>query len=264
MSHAGTPTAGDQQQPTMIPSLVTSSLRVVLDAFGTDILALRAHGSNETTNSSMVEDLRRYGLRREQETNHRLVLDYEQLVGANGDPDNLLDTPTCDRLLDEVDAHLGTDQQSVKPDLTVTALTIRVTEPTLKAVTPAQSTEFDLTFVADPAESPAREITRRRNADRGLYSDLGFNITNLNLRSVVETEAKFHEQSDGRYLSWGGPTDIRPRAPTRLAVRISQRILPDDYGLLKPYTIADDSTLELATDDLESFTDRATAEAGDA
>ena len=264
MSQAGTPTPDDQQPQTMIPSLVTSSLRAVLDAFGTDILAVRAHGSDETTNSGMVDDLRRYGLRREQETNHRLVLDYEQLIGANDTPDNLLDAPTRDSLLDEINTHLGTDQQAVTPDLTVTTLTIRVTEPALEAVTPAQSAEFDLTFVADPAESPAREITRRRNADRGLYSDLGFNITNLNLRSVVETETKFHEQSDGRYLSWGGPTDIRPRAPARLAVRINQHILPDDYGILKPYAVADDSTLELATDDLESFTDRATTDTGDA
>ena len=77
---------------------------------------------------------------------------------------------------------------------------------------------------------------------------MGFKVRNLNLRSVIETETKYHEQGDGKYLSWGGPTDIRPRAPERLAVRINDHILPDDVGMLKPYVVTDNQIIELSDD----------------
>jgi hypothetical protein len=158
-----------------------------------------------------------------------------------------------------LDAVLDTDRSSVDPDLTVTSMLIRITEERLQEVTPAQSAEFDLLFVADPAEPPLREPTKRLNARRGLYSDLGFNITNLNLRSVIETEAKYHQQSDGQYLSWGGPDDIRPRTPDRLAIRINDHVLPDTYGMLKPYRVTDDSVLEVAESNLDDIADRTVA-----
>ncbi|WP_128226478.1 hypothetical protein [Halobacteriaceae bacterium SHR40] len=79
-----------------------------------------------------------------------------------------------------------------------------------------------------------------------------FNITNLNLRSVVETATKYQEQTDGQYLSWGGPEDIRPRAPAQLAIRINQRILPDAYGMIKPYEVTDDQVLEIREGEIES------------
>jgi hypothetical protein len=262
MSEAGTDLDGQQQRIAQIPSLLTSSLRAVLDAFGANILSLRANGSVETSNATTVEDLREYGLSREQETHHRLTLDYEQIHG-DGKPANPLTATACEQLLSEVEAVLNTEHHTVEPDLTVTSLTIRVANSQLQEVTPAQSPEFDLTFVADPAEPPVREPTKRRNAERGLYSDLSFNLTNLNLRSVVETETKFHKQSDGRYLSWGGPEDIRPRAPDRLAIRINNHVLPDEYGILKPYKVTDDSVLELMENDVDDTVGQSAAMDGD-
>jgi hypothetical protein len=111
-----------------------------------------------------------------------------------------------------------------------------------------------LRFVSDPAESPIRPTTKRYNAGRGLYTELGFTVRNLNLRSVVETETKFHQQADGKYFSWAGPGDVRPRSPERLAVRINQHVLPDDYSVLKPYVVTDDHVLELR-DDIEDDTE---------
>jgi hypothetical protein len=139
----------------------------------------------------------------------------------------------------------------VKADIAVTQFTVRIRDERLQEVTPAQSDEFDLLFVSDPAEQVAREATERKNLDRRLYDSLGFQIRNLNLRSVIETETKHHQQSDGKYLSWGGPTDIRPRAPERLAIRINEHVLPDEYGTLKPYRVTDDSVLELIDDEFD-------------
>lgn len=244
-----------QPQPSpeirLVPSMLTNSCRAVFAAFGEEIIQLRAHGSVNTRNATAVDELRQYAVTREQQTQHRLLIDYEQLRGSDG-PANPLTDDACEDILTEVETVLDADTTSIEPDLAVTSVTIRTRCEELQEITPAQSPVFDLTFVADPAEPPVRERTKRMNAGRGLYSELGFDVTNLNLRSVVETEAKFHEQSDGRYFSWGGPEDIRPRSPKRLAIRINERILPDEYGILKPYHVIDDRVLEIPEDELDA------------
>lgn len=236
------PNSPKQTHP--IPSLLTNSARAILDAFGEDIIALTAHGSVETTNQTVIESLRKYGVSRAQQTNHRLSFEYERLRGTDG-PKNPLTESAQEEILEEVETILAVESNTVKPDLAVTSFTIRITDDRLQEVTPAQTPEFDLHFVADPAEPAIKEPTKRLNVDRGLYSDLGFNVTNLNLRSVIETETKYHQQSDGRYFSWRGPDDIRPRSPTKLAVRINNHVLPDQYGALKRYVVTDDRVLEL-------------------
>lgn len=233
-----------------IPSLLTSSLRAVFDCFGSNIVSITANGSVETTNGTISEELRQYGVTHEQRTHHGLDLDFQQLT-SDGEPSNPLTTEARDRILDEIETVLGSEKLAVKPDLTVTSLTLRVTDDRLEEVTPAQTSKFDLTFIADPAEAPVRERTKRQNAERGLYSEVGFNITNLNLRSVVETATKYQEQTNGQYLSWGGPEDIRPKAPAQLAIRINEHVLPDAYGMLKPYEVTDDQVLELREGDLK-------------
>jgi hypothetical protein len=250
MSESTSTGGGDRQRTIQIPSLLTNSLRCVLDAFGSDIIQLTAHGSVETTNSTAVEDLRSYNVSREQRTHHRLSLDYEQIY-SDEEPLNPLTDDACEQILAETEAVLDSESITVEPDLAVTSVTIRIRDDRLQEVTPAQTPEFDLRFVADPAEPPVREPTKHLNVDRGLYRDLGFNVTNLNLRSVVETQTKYTEQSDGRYLSWRGPDDIRPQSPKRLAIRINEYILPDNVGMLKPYTVIDDRVLEVSEEDLD-------------
>jgi len=232
------------QKAIQIPSLLTNSARAVLDAFGEDIIQLRAHGSVETSNRAILEELRQFGVSREQRTHQRITLDYERLPGSDG-PSNPLTEDAQQAIFEELDALLSSESIAADPDLAVTSFTARITSEQLQEVTPAQTPEFDLRFVADPAEAAVREPTKHLNLERQLYSELGFNITNLNLRTVTETATIHHQQSDGRYLSWGGPTDIRPRSPDRLAVRINRHVLPETYGMLKPYYVADDHVLEL-------------------
>lgn len=235
-----------------IPSLLTTSLRAVLEAFGDNIVQLRANGSVTTTNQTLVDDLREYGVIREQQTNHRIEIDYTQLQGDNG-VSNPLDEDAQQQLNEHISAVLDAESRAVEPDLTVTSVTIRINSEQLQEITPAQTPEFDLQFVADPAEKKVREQTRRRNSDRGLYSELGFQIQNLNLRSVIETSTIYNEQTDGQYFSWQGPEDVRPQSPNKLAVRINQHVLPEPYAKLKPYQVADDQKLDLLddTDDQE-------------
>lgn len=237
-----------------IPSLLTNSCRAILEVFGDTIIQLRAHGSVATTNQTIVDELREYGLIREQETNHRVSIDYTQIQNTHeSGVSNPLTKDAIDSIQEHINAILDIDAINVEPDLAVTSVTIRVTNERLQAVTSAQTPEFDLQFVADPAEEPFRPQTRRANAGRGLYSELGFNIQNLNLRSAIETKTKYTEQSDGRYLSWQGPNDVLPRSPEKLAIRINQEVLPEQYGTLKPYHVTDDQVLEIVEDEVETL-----------
>ncbi len=241
---------------TQIPSLLTNSLRAVFSAFGENIIHVRAHGSIETANSTLLDGLRDYGAVWEQHDRQRIVLDYEQLPGRDDEPVNPLTTEAREAILDEVTSRLGPTNSGVDQDLAVTSVTIRITNERLASVTPAQVPEFDLTFLSDPVESDIKEATKTLNAPRGLYDELGFQVRNLNLRSVIETATKYHQQVDGKYMSWGGPSDVRPRSPELLAVRINQEVLPEKYGILKKYRVTEDSALELADDTIETIADQ--------
>ncbi len=238
---------------TMIPSLKTNSVRAMLDTFGESVIQLTANGSVVTPNETPIEDLREYGVLREQETKHKLDIDYTQLQSSSdSEPDNPWDDDAIDELYDNLNAILDVESQSVKPDLAVQSVTIRVTDEKLKEVTPARTAEFDLYFEAAPAEEVVREATRRANAGRGLYTELGFNVTNLNLHSVIETATKYNQQSDGEYFSWRGPEhDTRPNGNPQLAVRINDRVLPDQFGMLKPYHVITNEVIDVADDALD-------------
>ena len=258
-------TTNDREIP--IPALKTNSARAILGTFRESVIQLNASSSVVTANGGVVEELRPYGVTREQETKQELDVDYRQLQNTDSpDPDNPWNEDAIETLDEHLYAILDTEAQSVKPDLAVKSVTIRITDEALQAVTPARTTEFDLYFEAAPAEGAVREQTRRANAGRGLYTDLGFNVTNLNLHSVIETATKFTEQSDGEYYSWNGPEmDTRPDVKPELAVRINDRVLPDQYGMLKPYHVVADEVIEVPEEALENgdIVDQPTDEEGD-
>ena len=246
--------AGTVARTTLIPALKTNSVRAILNTFGDSIIKLEASSSSTTTNETHVEDIREYGVFRAQETKQSFSIDYTQLQDADSSAlDNPWDEAAINTLYEHLNAILDAESQSVKPDLAVQSVTIRVSDEALKEVTPARTTEFDLHFEAAQAEEALRDQTRRANAGRGLYTELGFNVTNLNLHSVIETETKFHEAADGKYFSWHGPAhDTRPNGNDQLAVRINDRVLPDQYGLLKPYQVVDDEVIDVSDEALEA------------
>jgi hypothetical protein len=248
--HSG-PTDAPNHQTKLIPGLLTNSLRTILKAFGADIYQLTAHGSTTTTNRTTVEELRDYGVGIEQRTSHAVSVDYERLTDNDGEPVNPITEDVVSRVLDALDTHLDSEDISVAPDLAVTSVTLRIDDERLAEVTPAQTTEFDLQFIADPAEEALQDQTELANHGRGLYHELGFNRMNLNLHSVVETVTKYTTQSDGRFFHWHGPEDIRPRAPELLAARVNKHVLPDEYGILKPYQVVDDRVFEIEENALE-------------
>jgi len=99
------------QKAVQILSLLTNSARAVLEAFGEDIIKLRAHGSVETSNRAILENLRQYGVSREQQTHQRITLDYERLLGSDGPSNPLTENAQQDILRNSMPpAVLGSDQ----------------------------------------------------------------------------------------------------------------------------------------------------------
>lgn len=237
-----------------IPSILTNSYRAIVEAFGDSIIELTANGSTITPNGSRIKELRKYAVTHEQDTHHRIEIDYSALTnGPNGEISNPLDSEARAAIDEYIITALDRDELNVQPDLSVTQLKVRITCEPLQEITAAQSSEFDLCFVADQAEDAVRDETRRLNSDRGLYDELDFNVKNLNIRSVVETATQLSQQSNWQCLSWQGPEDVQPRIDNRLAIRVNKHILPDKYGKLKPYTVQDDHILDILGENFDEL-----------
>lgn len=233
-----------------IPSLLTTSLRTVLSQFGESIIGLRAHGGPIYEDRDQVDDLRDYGVTHKQTTHHELEIDYTRLT-EDGDPFNPLDAGARKKICEEMDTRLTHSERKVDSDIPVKRLEIRIESNAIQnAVDGCRSDIFDLTFQADAAEDPIRKRTREKNRGRGLYDELGWNINNLNLRVLEETEAKLTEQSDPTIIKWQGPEDTYPRTDTDAAKAVYEDVLPGDYSELKFYYVGEDEVLELADEDI--------------
>jgi len=228
-------------EETPIPSMLTNSAREVLEFFGPQIIEIEAEASLDNWNRD--ELLRDHGLMREQLTRQKVTLDYTEIRDEDGAKNAMTDEIINDLFM-KVNQHLDDFANDGTPDLAVSKLKVRAEVPEIEQATRAVSDEFELTFISDPA-GDARELTEQKNYGKGLYHQLGFEYRNLNLRSVVETRAKYAEQSDGKLMGWGGPDDVRPRCSTQLAQAVYATLLPEEFRALKWYTVGENDVTEL-------------------
>jgi hypothetical protein len=242
--------SSEQQTPestpirqTPIPSMLTNSMREVLDSFGRNIIELEAEASLDTWNRD--ELLRDYGMMREQLQRFKASIDYHEIRNEDGIENPLTDTARREILL-KLNDTLGDLDSDTAPDLAVSKLRLRVTSEEIREATRAVSDEFELTFVSDPAGDSA-DLTQQKNLGKGLYDELGFEYRNLNLRNVIEARAKYAEQGDAKLMGWGGPDDVRPRCSEELAQAVYETILPEDFRALKWYRVGQDDVLEMQT-----------------
>jgi len=220
--------------------MLTNSAREVINTFGAQIIEIEAEASLDTWNHD--ELMRDYGVMRHQLTRQKVSIDYHEIRNEHG-PENPSTDAKAEKILAKVGDHLDDFSIDDPADLAVSKLRLRVSEEEIEDVTRAQSDEFELTFISDPA-GDAREITERKNAPH-LYEELGFEYRNLNLRSVAEVRAKYTEQSDAKLMGWGGPTDVRPRCSNELAQAVHSNILPEEFAALKWYTVGEENTTQL-------------------
>jgi hypothetical protein len=228
-----------------IPSLLTNAASVVFENFSGSIIELEARASTDTEN--VEELLRDHGLLWRQLQRQTIELDYVEQRGVDGEPHNPLTTAAVDEIRQTLARRLGDPNTDVEPEMAVSKLVLRLDIPQLQAATRAQSAEFELTFIADPVlGEDAREATAEANLGTSLYSELGFEYRNLNLRRVVETRAKYAEQpGDGTLMGWGGPDDTRGRCPHEVARTIHRDVLPEKYARLKFFRVGAANRVEL-------------------
>jgi len=243
----------EQELDSPIPSMLTTSAVEMMETFTTDIIEIKAKASSETTNPDSV--LREFGFHRKQTQSLSLMLDYQQIREYEPERGVVVQNPLTEAAIDEIthelSLELGGRDMNVEPDLAVSKLVVNITSEALEAETRARSDEFELTFVSDPAQPVqgddmgSRSLTRRCNNDRGLYTELGFDIRNLNLRRVEETQAKYADQGDPLIMSWQGPGDTRPRSDRAIASIIVDEVCPDDYAATKWFGVSDADDTEL-------------------
>jgi len=217
-----------------IPSILTNSAAEVMRAFTDSIVEIEAEASIDNWNK---DELRRdYGLMRERLSRQKITLDYQEIRDSDGETENPLTSGQVDDILQKMNRRLDNFDQDSAADMAVSKMVLRVNVPEITKVTRSTSDEYELTFISDPA-GEAREATEKRNYNKGLYDELGFQYRNLNLRSVVDTRAKYTEQSNGNLMSWSGPDDVQPRTNKNLAQAVHRNVLPEEYRGLKIYRI---------------------------
>lgn len=244
----------EQKIEAPIPSMLTTSAVEMLETFSTDIIEIKAQASVDTTNPDSM--LRRFGLHREQTQSLSVMLDYQQIrehePGEGVVVQNPLTDTAIENIIHEMRVSLNDPDLEVDPDLAVSKLVLNVTSEALKTETRARSNEFELTFVSDPAhptcgdDRGARSLTQQKNNHRGLYTELGFNIRNLNLHRIEETQAKYSDQGDALLMSWQGSGDTRPNSTDPIASVVKDEVLPDEYVATKWYVASDADDTDLA------------------
>jgi hypothetical protein len=228
---------------TAIPSLLTNSAIEVLEHFQEDIIEIRATASLDVTNKDQLLD--DHGLIRKTTNQQKLALNYRKVTDSDGEVQNPMNQPNIERIKSKLRSKLGDSAVDAHPDMSVSSFTVDVVCPEITELTRARSDEYELTFTSDRVEGGDwQSLTRKRNADKDLYTDLSFEFRNLNLRSVVETRAKYAEQSDGKIWSWGGPDDIRPNAPTKVSQAVKNTALPEDITEMKQYVVGEENRMK--------------------
>jgi len=221
--------------------MLTNSGLEMMDHFGDSIIQFEAEVSVDNWNRT--EALRDYGLTRKQLQRQQLTIDYTEIRDADGVAENPLTDDAIEEIKDKLDYHIADFDADAEPDMAVSKLVVVIESEAIKEVSRATTDEFELTFISDPA-GESREATEDLNYDKGLYDEYGFNYRNLNLRSVVETRAKYTEQSDGKLMGWGGPSDVRPRCTKQVAQAVYD-LLPETFRALKWYTVGEGDVIEL-------------------
>jgi hypothetical protein len=244
MSRAEDEPTTHKRDTALIPSILTNSANEVLEYFGEDIVSIRAAASVNITNTD--ELISTHGLIRNTTTQQKVELNYERVIDSEGVTQNPMTQDNVERIQRKLRSKLDDPDVDADPDMSVSKLTVDLVCPEITEVSRSQTDEYELTFISDAVQVDRERVrTERKNDEKNLFTELSFNFRNLNLRSVVETQAKYAGQSDGKIWGWGGVRDIRPNAPEEVSQAIKKHALPDDLGTTKTYEISEENRMKL-------------------
>ena len=243
-----------------IPSILTLSLREILNFYGESILELKARGGALPHDKTPIEGLDEYGVIFSSGDSSVIEVNYKQERNPDGTIKNPLNEAKIDEIFEHLDNNLpefelkdkdGNVEETYPPDIPVNFLVVEIKDDKLMELTETETNIFEATFKSEKAEtSKIRKDIHKLNRDLGVYY-LGFEIRNLNLFQLIEQAKKLLEPRKLwkriSIIQWNGyaKQHLRPRSPIAIAQHIYVNYLPSGYKSLKKYLITKENKLEL-------------------
>lgn len=241
-----------------IPSILTLSLRKILNFYGESILILKARGGTLPHDKTPLDD--EYGVIFSSGDSSVIEVNYKQ----ERNPDGTIKNPLNEAKIDEIFEHLDNNlpgfelkdkdenvEETYPPDIPVDLLVVEIKDDKLMELAETETNIFEATFKSEKAEtSKMKNDIHKLNRDLGVYY-LGFEIRNLNLFQLIEQAKKLLEPRKLwkriSIIQWNGyaKQHLRPRSPIAIAQHIYVNYLPSGYKSLKKYLITKENKLEL-------------------
>lgn len=228
-----------------VPSILTVSLREIMDYYRERIVRLQAEGGEHPSNSVILD--KEYGVTFNPGRSGTVRIDYTQ----RRDTDGTILNPIDKGWISEMRGYLNDNLQEYEghpPDIPVSLLEVEIEDDRIAELTNSTINTFDATFESDPPEPQMKDRIHNPDSD---YYDLelaehwrvvlgqGFRIRNLNLRLFVNTGQKFGERIWNPIIQWKGwPSNDPPKSHYEIAGIIRDKYLPPrPFKLLKFYRI---------------------------
>lgn len=241
-----------------IPSILTLSLRVILNFYSESIIKLKARGGTLPHDKTPLDE--EYGVIFSSGDSSVIEVNYEQKRNPDGTKKNPLNEAKIEEIFEHLDNNLpgfelkdkdGNVEGRYDPDIPVDFLIVEIKDDKLMELAETETNIFEATFKSEKAEtSKMRKDIHKLNRDLGVYY-LGFEIRNLNLFQLIEQAKKLLEPRKLwkriSIIQWNGyaKQHLRPRSPIALAQHIYENYLPSGYKSLKKYLITKENKLEL-------------------
>lgn len=237
-----------------IPSILTISLRVILDYYREKIVKLKAEGGEFPSASRVID--KDYGITFNPGSKGTVRVDYKQEREKEGVIKNPIDEEWISKMHGYLDEYLR-GYEGHPPDIPISELEVEIEDDKIAELVGSDTNRFDARFESDPPEPRIRSTIHSPESDY-YQEDLadhwrvllgqGFRIRNLNLKEFINTEQKFAEVAKiwKPIIKWRGwPSNDVPKSNYEIAGIIRQNYLPPDFAKLKFYRIMRGNRLAL-------------------
>ena len=238
-----------------IPSILTQSLRKILNFYKESIYVLKAKGGINPHDKIDVDV--DYGITFHTGSSTEIEINYKRVHDIDGTVLNPLNKSKIDDIIAYLDDKLPKKPHPTKTDvrydadIPVELLKITIKDDELQKRAGTKTNLFEATFKSEKAESKdIRKDIHKKNKDLGVYYRK-WEIRNLNMHQLIESTKKEEPKRLKRRVStiyWEGFTkqDLTPKSPREVAQHIYLNYcLHPDFHCLKTYFITKENKLEL-------------------
>lgn len=239
-----------------IPSILTTSLRIILSHYKERIVRLTARGGE--TPSKTITLNADYGVTFNPGRTGAIGIDYIQKRGADGTIDNPFDNSATKTVLSYLDENLPKYKGHL-PDIPASYVLVEIQDDEIAEMQKTETSTFDLTFSSDPPEPNMRKRMLELGSEyyeeelgdhwKVLTRGFGFKARNLNCKELMETSERFNKPKNewNPIIQWKGylSQDV-PKSPIAVAGRIRDvHLPPEPFGRLKTYILTRTNRLVL-------------------